>query len=111
RVGGEWQLNVDADDAATEVVRSRLLVGADGIASTVRSALDLEWRARRGRGSYAMADLEDARLPHLAVLSFERRGVVESFPMPGGRRRWVVRLEGGGAGDGEGNRGGDSAGR
>ena len=44
-----------------------------------------------GRRRYLMADLPDtSRYGSTAVLSFERGGVVESFPMPGKQRRWVA---------------------
>lgn len=76
-------------------VRARLVVGADGLDSVVRRAAQIPWVDRPGRASYAMADVTDPRHPALAVLCFERGGVVESFPLPGGRRRWVARLEGG----------------
>ncbi|HRN30443.1 MAG TPA: NAD(P)/FAD-dependent oxidoreductase, partial [Terrimesophilobacter sp.] len=79
-----WELG-GVDDGA------RLLVGADGVTSTVRTALGVPWRSRPGRGRYAMADVHDPRLPHLALLQFERGGVIESFPMPQGRR-WVALL-------------------
>ncbi|MBX3093680.1 MAG: FAD-dependent monooxygenase [Cryobacterium sp.] len=75
-------------------VGARVVVGADGVDSTVRRAAGIPWHTRPGRASYAMSDVDDARLPGLAVLSFERGGVVESFPLPGGQRRWVALLTG-----------------
>lgn len=77
----------------TDVV-ARIVVGADGLDSTVRWAAGIPWHMRAGRASYAMADVDDTRFPGLAVLSFERDGVVESFPLPGERRRWVALLTG-----------------
>jgi 2-polyprenyl-6-methoxyphenol hydroxylase-like FAD-dependent oxidoreductase len=35
---------------------------------------------------------DDTGAPETALLHFEPAGVVESFPMPGGRRRWVARV-------------------
>lgn len=71
-------------------VRAGLVIGADGLDSTVRASAGIGWRSRPGRAIYAMADVDDERHPGLAVLSFERGGVVETFPLPGGRRRWVA---------------------
>lgn len=75
-------------------VAARVVVGADGLDSTVRRAAGIPWLRRGGHASYAMVDVDDSRFPGLAVLCFERGGVVESFPLPGGRRRWVALLRG-----------------
>ncbi|WP_206448283.1 FAD-dependent oxidoreductase [Agrococcus sp. KRD186] len=75
------------------------LVGADGVRSTVRELLGIDWLPRRGLGAYAMVDaMEDAAArtdpaaADAALLHLEPDGIVESFPMPGGMRRWVARL-------------------
>lgn len=79
---------------AAAPVRARIAVGADGIRSTLRARLGIPWRTRRGAAGYAMVDAaDDARTPD-AVLHLEPGGVVESFPLPCGRRRWVARLAG-----------------
>lgn len=72
------------------------VVVADGVRSRFRGDLDIGWRRRAGRASYAMLDVEDATPGERAVLHCEPEGLVESFPLPGGRRRWVVREDGGG---------------
>jgi 2-polyprenyl-6-methoxyphenol hydroxylase-like FAD-dependent oxidoreductase len=72
-------------------VQARYLVGADGVRSSVRSAVVLGWTAQRGRAEYIMGDTGDTtEAPATALLRFEPSGVVESFPLPGGRRRWVA---------------------
>ncbi len=49
--------------------------------------------ARPGHGGYAMADAPDATgAAATALLHLEEDGIVESFPLPGGMRRWVARL-------------------
>ncbi|WP_308797627.1 FAD-dependent oxidoreductase [Agromyces silvae] len=74
-----------------EVVRARYVVGADGVRSTVRGLAGIGWRARRGSAEYIMGDSDDTTdAPATALLRFEPAGVVESFPLPGGRRRWVA---------------------
>jgi 2-polyprenyl-6-methoxyphenol hydroxylase-like FAD-dependent oxidoreductase len=66
-------------------------VAADGVRSGIRDALGIAWRERRGRAHYVMGDTrDDTGEPETALLHFEPAGVVESFPMPGGRRRWVA---------------------
>ncbi|WP_353807989.1 FAD-dependent oxidoreductase [Agromyces sp. SYSU T00194] len=74
---------------------ARILVGADGVRSTVRSAGGIRWRRRPGRADYVMGDVPDRTdAPGSALLHFEPGGVVESFPLPGGMRRWVAMVDG-----------------
>jgi 2-polyprenyl-6-methoxyphenol hydroxylase-like FAD-dependent oxidoreductase len=76
---------------APVAVAARYAVGADGVRSAIRPLMGADWRPRRGRASYVMCDTrDDTGAPGSALLHFEPAGVVESFPMPGGRRRWVA---------------------
>ncbi|GAT73529.1 FAD-dependent oxidoreductase [Microbacterium hydrocarbonoxydans] len=68
-----------------------LVVIADGVHSALREQLGIPWCERPGRGRYAMLDVRDEAAGARAALHCEPRGLVEAFPMPGGRRRWVVR--------------------
>ncbi|MFC6357432.1 FAD-dependent oxidoreductase [Luethyella okanaganae] len=73
------------------VERARFVVGADGPRSVVRESSRIRWRPLRREQSYLMADYPDVSgRATTAVLFFERGGVVESFPLPGGWRRWVA---------------------
>ena len=73
------------------IVTAWYAVGADGVRSGIRDALGVGWRKRRGHAHYVMGDTrDDTREPETALLHFEPAGVVESFPMPGGLRRWVA---------------------
>ncbi|UWF76795.1 FAD-dependent oxidoreductase [Microbacterium neungamense] len=84
-----------------------LLVAADGVRSGIRTALGLGWRRRPGSAGYAMADVPDAGAgvrsgpdagsDAVARLHCEPGGLVESLPLPGGIRRWVVRRTGPGS--------------
>lgn len=79
-------------DAEVEVP-ARYVVGADGVRSGIRSLIDARWRARGGAATYVMCDTRDDTGAHeTALLHFEPTGVVESFPMPGGTRRYVARV-------------------
>lgn len=73
------------------VVTARYAVVADGVRSRVRAGLGIPWRLRPGAARYAMADLVEPDGDAVALLNFEAGGVVESLPMPGGRR-WVAHL-------------------
>ena len=80
-------------DGPREVTASAVVV-ADGVRSRLRGQLGVGWRRHPGRASYAMLDAVDAAPGHRAVLHCEPAGLVESFPLPGGLRRWVVRDDG-----------------
>ncbi|KGJ79607.1 hypothetical protein GY21_04520 [Cryobacterium roopkundense] len=76
---------------AGETFQARYVVGADGARSRVRESAGLPWLAVGGRETYLMCDYGDTGIYGAdAVLYFERGGVVESFPLPDGTRRWVA---------------------
>ncbi|POH67051.1 oxidoreductase [Cryobacterium zongtaii] len=81
-----------ADDNGLEVVgAARYVVVADGARGQLRDAVGIASRPLGGGDTYLMADYPDTgEHGSEAVLFFERGGVVESFPLPGGRRRWVA---------------------
>ena len=77
-----------------ERVTADLLVACDGHGS--RSRRDLRARTHHLPSShrYLMADVEDTSdLGSEAAFFLASNGVVESFPLPGNRRRWVARLD------------------
>lgn len=70
-----------------------LVVAADGARSRVRNLLGVPVDSRSYPDHYLMGDFQDPGLHgEKAVLFLEPGGIVESFPLPGGIRRWVVRL-------------------
>jgi 2-polyprenyl-6-methoxyphenol hydroxylase-like FAD-dependent oxidoreductase len=72
-----------------------IAVGADGANSTVRRLLGLPTPETRYPDHYLMGDFPDSSpYGEDAALFLEAGGIVESFPLPGGVRRWVVRLSG-----------------
>ncbi|RKR73086.1 FAD-dependent oxidoreductase [Frondihabitans australicus] len=77
---------------------ARLVVGADGARSAVRHLLGIPAELVAYPDPYAMGDFrDDTGDGDDAVVHLEPGGVVESFPLPGGMRRFVVRT---GAGSG-----------
>lgn len=76
-------------EGSREVTASMVVV-ADGVRSRLRGDLGIVWRPRPGRGSYSMLDVHDETPGDRAILHCEPDGLVECFPLPGGRRRWVV---------------------
>ncbi|MCO1338618.1 hypothetical protein BJH93_06895 [Kocuria polaris] len=76
-------------------ITAGFVVGADGARSAVRDAAGIAAPVRTYPDAYVMGDFgehDDGGAPDArAVLYLEAEGVVESFPLPGGTRRWVVR--------------------
>jgi 2-polyprenyl-6-methoxyphenol hydroxylase-like FAD-dependent oxidoreductase len=74
-----------------------LVIAADGVRSTVRALRGGALRMKEYPDSYLMGDFADnTGFGPDAALFLAGAGIVESFPLPGQRRRWVARL---GAGD------------
>jgi 2-polyprenyl-6-methoxyphenol hydroxylase-like FAD-dependent oxidoreductase len=72
---------------------TKLLVGCDGAHSTVRALVGIESRGETYPDRYLMGDFEDdTEFGSDAALFFTREGIVESFPLPQKKRRWVARL-------------------
>jgi 2-polyprenyl-6-methoxyphenol hydroxylase-like FAD-dependent oxidoreductase len=73
--------------------RASLVVAADGARSPMRDLLGVRVCRKDYPDHYLMGDFRESG-PHgdRAVLFLEPDGIVESFPLPGGVRRWVVRL-------------------
>ena len=90
--GGRLALAVTSSDAFT-VLSPAAAVAADGAHSTMRQLLGIPVRGKRYPDHYVMGDFADAGIFGTdAVLFLEEGGIVESFPLPGGLRRWVVRV-------------------
>ncbi len=83
------------EDDATECVQSidcRYLVGCDGKNSTVRTAAGILFNGAPYPDTYLMGDFPDeTSFGSDAAVFLHPEGVVESFPLPAGRRRWVAR--------------------
>ncbi|WP_240605804.1 FAD-dependent oxidoreductase [Planctomonas deserti] len=87
---GEDGMSVQTEDGGE--LSARFVVAADGGRSTLRDAAGIAVRRRTHPDTYLMGDFpDDTADGDLAVLYLEPGGVVESFPLPGGVRRWVAR--------------------
>ena len=76
--------------------RARVLVGADGAHSRVRARADIATDAKPCPDAYLMGDFADTTGDSsTAAVYLEPDGVVESFPLPQGVRRWVAHTGGG----------------
>lgn len=79
------------ENGAETTLEARFVVGADGRRSLLRSLLDIAFRGRTYPDTYLMGDFPDTTAygPQ-ALLHLGPGGIVESFPLPGQRRRWVA---------------------
>jgi len=74
-------------------LHARLLAGCDGHRSRVREAAGLTVRERLYPQRFIMGDfLDHSGLGAEARLFFTPEGSVESFPLPGGWRRWILQI-------------------
>ena len=88
-------LQPDANGVTAQVgertIRYRYLIGCDGARSTVRSLAGIPVRTKTYRPRFVMGDFpDDTGWGAEAHLFFSARGAVESFPLPGGKRRWIA---------------------
>ena len=70
---------------------ARYLAGCDGHRSRVRASAGMSAQERFYPQRFVMADCEDhTGLGREAHLFFNASASIESFPLPGGKRRWIV---------------------
>lgn len=76
-------------------VDAEWVIACDGRRSRMRELLDIEFQVKSYDGSYAMEDHPDSTDFGVdAAVFLSPEGLVESFPLPGGKRRWVARTDG-----------------
>lgn len=85
---------LEREGAPNEEETASALIACDGKHSKIRSLLGVPFEGRAYEGSYAMGDfVDETPFGSAARIFLGARGLVESFPLPDGRRRWVVRRE------------------
>ena len=73
---------------------TRFLVGCDGKNSMVRQQTNITFKGKRYPDTYIMGDFEDTTdFGDDAAVFLPKAGLIESFPLPGGMRRWVVKTD------------------
>ncbi|ACL39912.1 monooxygenase FAD-binding [Pseudarthrobacter chlorophenolicus A6] len=94
--GGSASVSVTSAGGAAKgggTFRASLVIGADGPRSRIRDLIGVPVRRKTYPDHYVMGDFADhTQFGGRAVLFLESGGIVESFPLPGALRRWVVRL-------------------
>lgn len=106
------RVSVEADSkSGTLRYSAPLVIAADGVRSTVRALQGADVRVKEYPDSYLMGDFADGTgFGPDAALFLSGAGIVESFPLPGQLRRWVVRLGTGDSPAGDSPPGGPAAG-
>jgi len=83
---------VDVVSGDTCHLRSLLIAGCDGGHGSVATMVGISKRRKTYGPRFAMGDFVDhSGLGSVAHLFFGRERPVETFPLPHGRRRWIVR--------------------
>jgi 2-polyprenyl-6-methoxyphenol hydroxylase-like FAD-dependent oxidoreductase len=93
RAGARVEATGTGPEGATVRTSASFVVGADGARSAVRDLLGIGSSGRAYPDRYVMGDFADpelARLGDAALIDVGPNGVVESFPLPDGRRRYVA---------------------
>ncbi len=72
----------------------KCLVGCDGKDSFVRKSVGISFEGSSYPDTYIMGDFSDnTRFESDAAVFLPKEGLIESFPLVGNRRRWVVKTE------------------
>lgn len=75
-------------------VECRFLVGCDGKQSVIRKQAGISFEGTFYPDTYMMGDFSDnTNFGSDAAVFLSRNGLIESFPLIGNRRRWVVKTE------------------
>ena len=112
----EWGVTVDAvrnlddgvavsvqrADGAREEARADSVFGCDGARSVVRGSLGISFEGTSFPDRFVMGDIPDhGEAGRDAWIVLANEGLLESFPLPNGCRRWVAMVDGEGDPDEE----------
>jgi 2-polyprenyl-6-methoxyphenol hydroxylase-like FAD-dependent oxidoreductase len=86
------EVSGDCAEAGTFHYTGQYVLACDGGKSAVRLSVSIPFEGAPDRYTFLMGDYEDTTgWGEKALFFFTARGSVESFPLPGGKRRYVVR--------------------
>ncbi len=81
-------------DGETKTFEVGYVVGCDGKDSFVRESSEIPFHGKRYPDTYIMGDFNDSTtFGSDGVIYLTKQGLVESFPIPGKKRRWVVKTD------------------
>jgi 2-polyprenyl-6-methoxyphenol hydroxylase-like FAD-dependent oxidoreductase len=82
-------------DGGVVLIPAPVVVGCDGKHSATRRSAGIGFSGAPYAGRYMMADFpDDTSFGTTAAITLAKDGLLESFPLPGGSRRWVARVDG-----------------
>jgi len=88
------EISLTDPDGITHTVGTHYLLACDGKNSTLRVRSGIPFPGSAYRNRYAMGDFSDnTGFASDAVIFLGTDGLMESFPLPGGLRRWVVQQD------------------
>lgn len=86
---------IETEGSKQRTVTGKYLCACDGGNSAIRDYVNVARVGSRYSDTFVMGDFVDrTNLGHEAHLYFTKEGAIESFPLPGGKRRWVVQTDG-----------------
>ncbi|MDZ7716040.1 MAG: NAD(P)/FAD-dependent oxidoreductase [Balneolaceae bacterium] len=75
-------------------LNGKFIVGCDGKNSKVRQLAEIDFEGSMYPDTYMMGDFTDnTDFGNDAVVYLHKKGLIESFPLPGKMRRWVVKTD------------------
>lgn len=75
----------------TSHFKAEFVCACDGGKSTIREVLKIPFKGAKYHDTFLMADFKDQTdFGDDAHLFFTKKGPIESFPLPAGKRRWIV---------------------
>ena len=75
-------------------ISSKFLVGCDGKNSIIRERLQIPFEGSPYPDSYIMGDfIDNTSFESDAAVYLHKEGLIESFPLPNGHRRWVAKTD------------------
>jgi 2-polyprenyl-6-methoxyphenol hydroxylase-like FAD-dependent oxidoreductase len=90
---GKIRIRANAEGETVDI-DARFVVGCDGRDSFVRKAIGVAFRGAPYADTFVMGDFRDTTdFGAEARVFLDEHGLIESFPLPGSMRRWVVQTE------------------
>ena len=75
-------------------IRAKYIIGCDGKNSLVRKSAQISFKGQKYPDTYVMGDFSDnTSFGDDAAIFLCKEGLIESFPLPKNRRRWVVKTD------------------
>jgi 2-polyprenyl-6-methoxyphenol hydroxylase-like FAD-dependent oxidoreductase len=81
-------------EGETHSAETGYVIGCDGKNSFVRNALGIPFRGEKYPDTYIMGDFaESTEFGKDAVVYLPKEGLIECFPLPENKRRWVIKTD------------------